>query len=59
LLRWSVPEGARDPEGGLLHDDLALSGAMVAVLDEQSWHLSSQAVLIAAHDPILEMDGGF
>ncbi len=59
LLRWSVPEGARDPEGGLLHDDLALSGAMVAVLDEQSWHVSSQSVLIAAHDPILEMDGGF
>ena len=59
FLRWSVPEGARDPQGGLLHDDLALSAAMVAVLDEQSWHLSSQSVLIAAHDPILEMDGGF
>ncbi len=59
LLRWSVPEGARDPEGGLLHDDLVLSAAMVAVLDEQSWHLSSQAVLIPASDPILEMDGGF
>ena len=58
-LRWSVPEGARDPQGGLLHDDLVLSAAMVAVLDEQSWHLSSQSVLIAAHDPILEMDGGF
>ena len=59
LLKWSVPEGARDPEGGLLHDDLVLSAAMVAILDEQSWHLSSQAVLIEAHDPILEMDGGF
>ena len=59
LLKWSVPEGARDPEGVLLHDDLVLSAAMVAILDEQSWHLSSQAVLIEAHDPILEMDGGF
>lgn len=59
LLRWSVPEGARDPEVGLLHDDLVLSAAMVAVLDEQSWHLSSQSVLILASDPILEMDGGF
>ena len=59
LLKWSVPEGARDPEGGLLHDDLVLSTAMIAILDEQSWHLSSQAVLIEAHDPILEMDGGF
>lgn len=59
LLRWSVPEGAPDPEGGLLHDDLVLSAAMCAVLDEQSWHLSSQSVLIPASDPILEMDGGF
>ena len=59
LLRWSVPEGARDPEGGLLHDDLVLSAAMVAVLDEQSWGLSIQSVLIPACDPILEMDGGF
>jgi len=59
LLRWSVPEGARDPEGGLLHDDLTISAAMVAVLDEQSWHLSSQSMLIPASDPILEMDGGF
>ena len=59
LLRWSVPEGARDPEGGLLHDDLVLSAAMCAVLDEQNWYLSSQSVLIPASDPILEMDGGF
>jgi len=59
LLRWSVPEGARDPEGGLLHDDLALSAAMCAVLDDQSWHLASQTVLIPASDPILDMDGGF
>ena len=59
LLKWSVPEGVRDPEGGLLHDDLALSAAMVAVLNEQSWHMSSQSVLIPASDPILEMDGGF
>jgi len=59
LLRWSVPEGARDPEGGLLHDDLAVSAAMVAVLDELSWGVSSQSVLIPASDPILEMDGGF
>lgn len=59
LLRWSVPEGTRDPEGGMLHDDLALSAAMCAVLDEQSWRWSSPSVVIPASDPILEMDGGF
>jgi len=59
LLRWSVPEGARDPQGGLLHDDLALSAAMCAALDEQRWYMPSQSLLIPASDPILDMDGGF
>lgn len=58
-LRWSVPEGTRDPEGGLLHDDLVLSASMCAILDEQSWFLPSKPVLIPASDPIFEMDGGF
>jgi len=61
FIAWSVPEAARDPESsGLLHDDLVLSAAMVAMLDEQPWSVSSSAPLvIAAPDPIKEMDGGF
>ena len=61
FIAWGVLETARDPEsGGLLHDDLVLSAAMVAVLDEQPWSVSSSAPLvIAAADPIKEMDGGF
>ena len=61
FIAWGVPEAARDPQGGgLLHDDLVLSAAMVAVLDEQPWSVSGSAPLvIAAADPIKEMDGGF
>ena len=61
FIAWGVPETARDPEGGgLLHDDLVLSAAMVAELDVQPWSVSSNAPLvIAAADPIKEMDGGF
>ena len=61
FIAWGVPEAARDPQGGgLLHDDLVLSAAMVAMLDEQPWSVSSSAPLvIAAPDPIKEMDGGF
>jgi hypothetical protein len=61
FIAWGVRETARDPEsGGLLHDDLVHSAAMVAVLDEQPWSVSSSAPLvIAAPDPIKEMDGGF
>ncbi|MFZ3069899.1 MAG: hypothetical protein WA110_02085, partial [Anaerolineaceae bacterium] len=60
LIRWGVPEDARDLETGtLLHDDLVLSAAMVAILDEQTWIKPGQAVLIQAVDPLKEMDGGF
>ena len=61
FIAWGVPEKARDPEGGgLLHDDLVLSAAMVAELDAQPWSVSGNAPLvIAAADPIKEMDGGF
>jgi len=61
LIAWGVPDSVRDPQsGGLLHDDLVLSAAMVAELDAQPWSVSHSAPLvIAAPDPIKEMDGGF
>ena len=58
-LKWSVPEGTSDPLGGLLHDDLVISAAMTAILDEQEWHLSLPPQIIQASDPLKEMDGGF
>jgi len=58
-LKWSVPEGTADPLGGLLHDDLVISAAMTAILDEQEWHLSLPPQIIQANDPLKEMDGGF
>ncbi len=58
-LKWSVPEGTADPLGGLLHDDLIISAAMTATLDEQEWGLSLATQFIQAADPLKEMDGGF
>lgn len=58
-IRWSVPEGSRDGEGNLIHDDLVLSAAMVAVLDEQDWHIGYEPLLIQAVDPLVVIDGGF
>ena len=58
-LKWSVPDGTADPLGGLLHDDLVISAAMTAILDEQEWGLSLSAQLIQASDPLKEMDGIF
>jgi hypothetical protein len=37
-LRWGVPPSLRDPlTGDLLHDDLLVSAALCALLDEQEW----------------------
>lgn len=59
-IRWGVPENARDPlDGGTLHDDLVLSAAMTAVLDEQCWSEASAPLLIQAADPLRDMDGAF
>ena len=59
-IRWGVPENARDPlDGSKLHDDLVLSAAMTAVLDEQSWGEAGTPLLIQAADPLREMDGAF
>ncbi len=41
-VRWGVPDGTRDAATGqLVHDDLLISAAMCAVLDEEDWSISA------------------
>ena len=59
-VRWGVPDGTRDAASGdLVHDDLLISAAMCAVLDEQEWYVSMPAFVITAQDPLVELDKGF
>ncbi|HSN95335.1 MAG TPA: hypothetical protein VLR89_09790 [Anaerolineaceae bacterium] len=59
-LHWGVPEGTREAGSRqFLHDDLLISAAMTAVLDEQDWTCPAEPMLIAAPDPIREMEGAF
>ena len=59
-MRWSVPEGRRDPVSGEpLHDDLLLSAALCAVLEEQDWALNAPALIIPGRDPLRDLDEGF
>jgi len=56
-MRWAVPEGQRDPATGeLVHDDLILSAALVAVLDSQQWGSAGPALMVQAADPLKSMD---
>jgi hypothetical protein len=59
-MRWGVPDGVRDPGSGeLVHDDLVISAALSAALEEQDWSASGPALIIPAGDPLKEMDRGF
>ena len=59
-LRWGVPDNARDPHtGARIHDDLLISAALSAVLDQESWSAPAPGPLhiIRAKDPLTEMRG--
>ena len=59
LMRWSVPDGTRDPANGdLVHDDLVISAALCALLDEQSWGLAISEV-IGGFDPLVDLKDAF
>ena len=60
MVKWSVPDGTRDPEtGDLIHDDLVISAALCAELDSQEWSVGAAALVIQGRDPLEEMDKGF
>lgn len=51
-LRWSVPDGTRDPATGeLVHDDWVLSAALASVLDDLTWS-EARSIVIPAADPL-------
>jgi len=57
IMRWGVPDGTRDDlTGDLVHDDVLISAALCAVLDDQEWAVLGAPVIISKPDPLLEMD---
>jgi hypothetical protein len=60
LIKWSVPDGTRNPATGeLVHDDLVLSAALVAIIDQEEWASTGPALIVRAPDPMFELDHGF
>lgn len=59
-MLWSVPDGTRDTAtGDLIHDDLILSSALVAVVDEMNVLPTQKTLIIPGVDPLTQMDHGF
>jgi hypothetical protein len=54
-LRWGVPDGARGPDGLLVHDDHLLADSLVSILDRLEWSLPSRTLIIEPKDPLDEM----
>ncbi|MCL4562309.1 MAG: hypothetical protein M1281_17065 [Chloroflexi bacterium] len=56
-MKWGVPDGRRDAASGeLLHDDLLVSAALCARLDELEWAAPGGAAVVRRGDPLAEMD---
>ena len=51
-LRWGVPEGARGPDGELIHDDYLLADALVAELDRLEWVASTDVITYEGFEPL-------
>ena len=56
-LRWGVPEGARGPDGQLIHDDFLLADSLVGILDTLQWHAHLDMFAGGGFDPLLRMEG--
>lgn len=58
-MRWSVPDGTRDADGLLIHDDHVVTDAMTAILDKLQWHIEVEAETIPMRDPMRSMDRNY
>jgi hypothetical protein len=58
-MRWSVPDGARDTDGLLIHDDHVVTDAMTAILDKLIWAVGSPTLQTEAADVLESMNGNY
>jgi len=54
-MRWSVPDGTRDENGLLIHDDFVVTDAMTAILDKLEWMVTSETLIVEYPDVLDEM----
>lgn len=55
LIRFAVPDGTRNELGEYVHDDLIMSAAMSAVIEEKvggNWVMPAETLVVQAADPL-------
>ena len=58
-LRWSVPEGTRDANGELIHDDIVVADALITEVDNLPWMISTETKIVQGIDPLKRMDTNY
>jgi hypothetical protein len=58
-MRWSVPDGTRDSDGLLIHDDHVVTDAMTSILDKLGWSVGSPTLQTETADVLVEMDRNY
>jgi hypothetical protein len=58
-MRWSVPEGLRDSNGNLIHDDWVISDALISVVDKLEWLIPVESEVIRPQDPLKGIERNF
>ena len=62
LIKFAVPDGTRNEQGEYVHDDLIMSAAMSAVIEEKiagNWIAPAETLVVQAADPLEEMGNGW
>ncbi len=54
-MRWGVPDGRRDSDGHLIHDDIPVTDSLTAILDRLDWSVTSPTFIIRPRDPLDSM----
>jgi len=54
-MRWGVPDGTRDQNGQLIHDDFISADSLVSELDKLEWYVHSETQIIEQPDVLEEM----
>jgi len=58
-MRWGVPEGTRDENGLLVHDDYLTTDALTAQLDLLEWYIPFESFFIEQPDPLEGMNNAY